>query len=365
MRLLLVSDVHLDAPFTWAGPDVARARRRSLRQTLERACAVAVERQADAFVVAGDLYEHERFSPDTADFLRSTFASVELPVFLSPGNHDWYGPLSLYAQVEWSPNVHVFTEDRLQPVELADGFTLWGAAHRAPANTDGFLDGFRVDRGGVNIALFHGSEQGGFAFQESGKVPHAPFRTEQIPEAGLAHALVGHFHSPTLGEWHTYPGNPDPLAFGEAGARGAVLVDIAADGSVSREQIPVATTTVHDIEVDLTGITNSSEVAPRVVGAVAGLSGIVRATLVGEVGTDADVQLGDLAGLGAGLDAFVPRLGRITVAYDFASLAQEPTVRGQFVRDVTEAGLDDDTSRRVLTTGLRALAGRSDDLDVR
>jgi len=29
--------------------------------------------------------------------------------------------------VDWPPNVHLFTEDRLRPRELADGLTVWGA----------------------------------------------------------------------------------------------------------------------------------------------------------------------------------------------------------------------------------------------
>ena len=364
MRLLLVSDVHLDTPFTWASPQVARDRRRAIRASLERAVAVADERKVDAFLVAGDLYEQELFAPDTSAFLRTLFGSVDIPVLISPGNHDWYGPQSIYRQETWTPNVHIFTEDRLTPVELADGFTLWGAAHRAPANTDGFLDGFTVDRGGVNVALFHGSEQGAFAWQESGKVAHAPFQAEQIPAAGLHHALVGHFHTPQMGDWHTYPGNPDPLAFGEVGVRGAVLVAVHADGSVDRETIPVAASIVHDVPVDVTGITNSTEAGQRVATAIAGLKGTVRATITGEIGPDVDMKVGDFRHLGGHLDAFVPRLGRLTVAYDVEAFKAEATVRGQFTREVLESDLDEDAKRRVLITGLRALDGRSGDLEV-
>jgi DNA repair exonuclease SbcCD nuclease subunit len=38
----------------------------------------------------GDLYEHERFSPDTGQFLRAMFEGIHpTPVYISPGNHDW------------------------------------------------------------------------------------------------------------------------------------------------------------------------------------------------------------------------------------------------------------------------------------
>src|SRR5439155_5603551 len=136
-------------------------------------------------------------------------------------------------------------------VTLADGFTLWGAAHCAPANTGGFLDHFRVDRGGVHCALFHGSEQSWLARQGAGKIPHAPFDAEQIERAGLCHAFLGHYHTPRDAERHTYPGNPDPLTFGEDGARGVVIASVAADGSVARARQTVSTTAVHDQELDI------------------------------------------------------------------------------------------------------------------
>jgi len=331
---------------------------------LESAAAYASQNKADAFMIAGDLYEHEYIAPDTSAFLRSLFASLDMPVLIAPGNHDWVGPRSVYVQEKWSQNVHVFTEDTLTPYTLSDGFTVWGAAHRAPANTDGFLERFTVDRGGVNIALFHGSEQGTFGWQDSGKVAHAPFSADDIPRAGLAHAFVGHFHKPHTGPWHTYPGNPEPLSFGETGDRGAVVADVADDGAVSCRTISIAVSTVHDISVDITGVTSSSEALTRVQDALTPLTGTVRATIIGDIDPNVDIRVDDFRPLGRNLEAFVPRLGRISEAYDINALEAETTVRGQFVRDVLSSNLDDDMRRRVLVTGLRALDGRGQDLDV-
>lgn len=365
MKLLLFSDLHLDAPFRWAGRDLARTRRIALRQTLVRICELAGELDVHALLSGGDLYEHDRFGPDTAAFVREQLARVSIPVYMAPGNHDWYGPQSMYRQVQWSPNVHVFEDDELTPVELAEGVTLWGAAHRAPANTDGFLDdGFKVDRGGINLALFHGSERGQFPSEGEGKVPHAPFSAPQVEAAGLHHALLGHFHRPRHMPTYTYPGNPDPLTFGEDGERGAVLFTLNDDGSLDRQTYSVARSKVSDVEVDLTAVTSSSEITERVRDAVAHHAGVVRVTLVGEVGPDIDLQLSSLDGVAPHLDAIVPRIGRISVGYDLTVIAEEATVRGQFVRDVQAAELDDEERRRVLITALRALDGRSNELEV-
>ena len=367
MRFLLFSDLHLDTPFRWAGRELATARRQALRDTLCGISELAQTQAVDALLCAGDLYEHERFSADTANFLRETFARLDpLPVLLAPGNHDWFGPQSIYRQQEWSPNVHVFDQPRLTPYELTDGLTLWGAGHCAPANTDGFFEqGFQVDRGGVNLALFHGSERAQLRWQEDGKAPHAPFTADDIPRSGLDHALCGHFHTPADAQWHTYPGNPDPLAFGETGVRGAVLVEVSSGGDVERTRHRVAVSQVHDRAVDLTGVAHSNEARERVAVAVAGLQGVVRVTLTGEVDPDVDLQHLDLRGVAGHLEALVPRFGAVTLAYSLEDLRDEPSVRGKFIRDVeADAELSEDLRRKVIATGLRALSGRHDELEV-
>lgn len=364
VRFVLFSDLHLDSAFAWAHPDVARRRRQALRDTLCAIIELAEEVGADALLCGGDLYEHERFTPDTAAFLQDALGRAGRPVYLAPGNHDWYGPRSLYQQVNWPPDVTVFTEDTLVPVTIEDGLTLWGAAHRAPANTGGFLDGFHVDREGVNVALFHGSERGGIVREEDGKEPHAPFDAEQIPRAGLDHAFLGHFHRPRESSHHTYPGNPDPLTFGEDGLRGAVVIDVEQAGGIGREWRDVSVSEVHDLTVDVSGCAHRQEVRDRVAEALDGLGGTARLTLRGEVHPDVDLDLVDLDALSHDLDQVVVRVRDVSVGYDLEAIAEEATVRGRFVRDVLEDdGLDGEERRRVLITGLRALDGR-DDLEV-
>ncbi|PRY31022.1 metallophosphoesterase family protein [Umezawaea tangerina] len=365
MRVLHFADLHLDTPFHGVGPRHARARRAALRTTLLRIVALAREQRVDALLCGGDLYEHDRFSPDTAAFLRDAFEEAAVPVHLAPGHHDRYGPRSPYHQVAWSGNVHVFAEDRLVAETLADGVTLWGAAHRGTTDGDGFLEDFAVDRAGVHLALFHGSELTGLAVQEGGRMPHAAFTARQVEQAGLHHAFLGHFHAPRDAERHTYPGNPDPLTFGEQGRRGAVLHTVHDDGRVDRVRHDVATSRVHDVAVELAGAARTDQVREQVAAAVAGLEGVVRVTLGGAVGPEADLRPDDLARCAPHLEALVVRVGTVRPTTDFAALAEEPTVRGRFVRDVrADEDLDDDTRRRVLVTGLRAFDGRTADLAV-
>lgn len=367
VKLLLFSDLHLEAPFAWlAGQrDAARRRRQQLRETLVRIVDLALAERVEALLCGGDLYENELWTPDTAAFLQQQLDRLApRRVFLAPGNHDWLGPDSLYRRTAWGAHVHLFDTDRLAPVALADGLTLWGAAHLRPAGTAGFLEGFRVDRGGVHLALFHGSETGWWAEQEDGrrKEPHAPFRAEQLAAAGLHHAFLGHYHRPRDAERFTYPGNPAPLTFGEDGERGAVLAEVAADGSVRRSRRAVGVGRAHDLRLDVTGAASRQEILARLRDLVAGLDGVARLTVGGDLDPEVDLAAGDLAAAAPELDGLLVRFVGLRVAYDLEAIAAEPTVRGQFARAVLADPelADEDERRRVLVTGLRALDGRDD-----
>jgi len=362
MRILLISDVHLDSPFAWAIPEVARRRRQALRDVLARGIQLGIHQQVDAICCGGDLFEHERVSPDTSQFLRTQFEAAQpIPIFVAPGNHDWLGRESLYGRVSWSPNVHVFQEGRLVPVTVAEGLTLWGAAHLAPAGAPDFLESFRVDRSGIHLGLFHGAEISSAYLDEPGKQPHAPFRAEEIERAGLHFALLGHYHSPRDAARFTYPGNPDPLTFGERGPRGVVIATIGQDGCVKTERHTVAVSVVHDLEIDVSGCSSKQEIRQRVTEALRGHNGYARVTLAGEVAPEVDLGAADFQDLGQNLEAPpVVRLDSVRLGYDLARIAREPTVRGQFVRDVQAGGLPPEECQRVIVTGLRALDGRCD-----
>ena len=387
MKIVHFSDLHLDSPFAWIGATggAARKRRQALRDTLVRIVDLTREVNADALFCGGDLYEQEYFRPDTAEFLKDTFAGLApIPVYIAPGNHDWYGPQSLYAQVDWSENVHVFREAALCEVELEDGLWLWGAAHLAPANTgnflvgvrnllprrvsrgvdppitDSFLDDFRVERSGIHIALFHGAERSWFAEQGAEKQPHAAFDADEIEAAGFAHAFLGHYHRPKDAGFHTYPGNPDPLTFGEDGERGAIVATIGPDERIVRERHPVAVTEMHDLELDVTGMTTQQQILDWVKAEISSLSGFARLTVKGELASTIDIQESDLRDRLNNLEALQIVFGDLRPTYNMESIRQESTVRGQFVRDVLDSDLAEEEKRRVVVTGLRALEGRTD-----
>lgn len=374
MKVVMFADVHLERQFAWADGPAASARRRAIRASMSRVVALAEAERAGAIFCGGDLYENEFFTPDTANFVADVF-DCDIPVFISPGNHDFYSPRSMYATNRWSPNVHIFSAPTFTPVALSAGLNVWGAAHVAEKGTENFFDRFAgTDNSEVNLALFHGSESSGFAAQLSGvtdrdhershaKVAHAPFAAAQIPRAGFDHAFVGHYHRPVDAAHHCYPGNPDPLEFGESSGRGAVVATIADAGAVTIDRHVVAETLCTSLDVDVTDARSFDDVVDLVRRALRTTAGFVRVDLVGALSPDVDFDrtlLASLQSLGDHLGGFVVR-SRVHRAYDLESIRDEQaSIRAEFLRQVEASDLPPGDKQHVIELGLRAFDDRRD-----
>ena len=367
MRVLAFSDLHLDAPFAQGGPELAALRRADLRHTLERIVDLARELEVDVLMCAGDLYEQDRFTPDTVKLLERVFLEIApIPVLISPGNHDWYGPSSIYATASWSPNVHVFDSPALNPWDGLDGVRVWGFAHRKPSGTGDPLDGLSTEGNALHVGLFHGSEMSGWSWavkEDPSKRQHAPFSADQIASTGLSHCVVGHYHKQVEGEFHTYGGAPAALSFGEPGDGGAVEIDFdASGGPPKRKWHKVSRLEVRgDLKLDVSGCGDVTEIEGRLRDLVAPLAGIARVTISGDLEPTVDLDLDSLRQQLGPLHHLSIRVGDVRPGYDLDALAVESTVRGEFVRSVrADGGLEEEERRRVIVTGLRALEGRTD-----
>ena len=158
IRIIHGADFHLDSPFSGLSPDQAARRRGEQRELLGRMAQAARERAADLVLLAGDLLDSGRVFQETAQALARALGDIPCPVFLSPGNHDFWSPRSVYATLDWPENVHIFSSPQMEAVELPQlGCTVWGRAFYDSRQTDSPLAGFRAPEGkGVQIMCVHG-----------------------------------------------------------------------------------------------------------------------------------------------------------------------------------------------------------------
>ncbi len=336
--ILHTADVHLDRAYSGAGmsPAIASARREELRDGLRRFVDLALETRADAVTIGGDLYEHERVTTDTGNFIRQQLERLgDVPALLAPGNHDPYVPDSLYHRLTWPANVTIFRERSFAPVELAGGVTVWGAAHNAPDVRANLLDGFRTPPGGSHVLLFHGSDTRSVP---EGKPAHAPFRLQDIEATGAGFALLGHYHGarlyPREAPRFAYPGSPEPLDFAEEGEHCVARLNVD-DGAFSCSLLPFGRVRYQTLATDVSGMESSDEVRTAIA-AFGDASLIARVVLSGDLSPDVNLSLQSLYDACAERFAYLDIADRTQPAYRLDEIAEESTTKGAFARLMRE-----------------------------
>ena len=298
LKLIHGADFHLDAPFAALPADKARQRRAEQRELLGRLADLAEGEGAHLVLLSGDLLDGGETYQETVEALARTLGEIRVPVFIAPGNHDWYGPRSPYAGTVWPDNVHIFTSGQVEAVELPElGCVVHGAAFTAPQADRSPLAGFSAPRDGrIHLMVLHG--------EVGGQGRYGPVDPADIAASGLAYLALGHVHACSglqrTGEtFWAYPGCPEGRGFDETGEKGVLAVTVADGGAVSTRLVPLARRRYEIVEADVTGA-ESAETALRSVLPAAPSEDCCRIVLTGR----RDFPAPDLAALTALAEPF-------------------------------------------------------------
>lgn len=188
-------------------------------------------------LLAGDLLDSTGAYAETAVMLREVFASLDCPVFIAPGNHDYYCAASPYARMALPENVHIF-RGGMECVELPElGVRVWGAGF-TDAVAPPPLRSFHADGGDglLNLGVLHG-DLGAPGSR------YGPISESDVAESGLDYLALGHVHTYSGllkfgGTWCAYPGCPEGRGFDECGEKGILYLELE-KGGCRAEFIPV------------------------------------------------------------------------------------------------------------------------------
>lgn len=252
LKFIHAADFHLDSAFGALTAKQAAACRRESRELGFRLANYVNSHGIDLVLLAGDLFDSNSPFRETGEQLAQALEQMEAKVFISPGNHDRYGPGSPWQTVAWPENVHIFRENRLTAVEVPEWeLVIYGAAFTAPEQAESFLSGFQAPEDNrTHIALLHGEI-------DPSEPRYGPLRKEEIAASGLAYLALGHIHKRlepqtyggTLCAW---PGCMEGRGFDELGEKGFYEGTIE-NGRVSVTFVPFARRRYEILEVDVTG----------------------------------------------------------------------------------------------------------------
>ena len=252
LRILHSADLHLDSPFEGLSAGKAAIRRGEQRELLTALAALARREQADIVLLAGDLLDSDNTYYETGEELIRCLGQIPAPVFIAPGNHDYYSARSPYARLKLPENVHVFTQNAIEAVELpALGARVYGAAF-TEKRSGALLRGFQAPKqeGIRNLLCIHGE----VGARDSAYNPISP---QELADSGMDYVALGHIHKASglqkAGDtWYAWPGCPEGRGFDETGEKTVSLVELSEEGC-RMETFPIASRRYEVMKVDVTG----------------------------------------------------------------------------------------------------------------
>lgn len=241
-RFIHSADWQLGAYHKGFGEHAERLHTRRLA-TLRVALNLARARCADAFLVAGDLFEDNLVADSLVEETLRIFADFpDVPVRLLPGNHDpaLGSPASLWSRRQFRddalpPNVAVFREPGahdLGPVALLVSPLKQKVSSTDPSACLAELSRQQpADR--VKIGLTHGA----LAIPGKHQPNDFPIDPRAATRAGLHYLGIGHWHNWLVcdDDRLVMPGTPEQDAFGQDNAGFVACVEI--DGPAARPRV--------------------------------------------------------------------------------------------------------------------------------
>lgn len=228
LRILHSADWHLDSPLR-SLPEEAAASVRAAQERLPRLIAEVCRREAcDMMLLAGDIFDNPQPARSTVETLKSALAQCGVPVFISPGNHDYCSSDSPWLTEHWPKNVHIFTGSLSYADVEALNCRVYGAGYKS-MDCQGLLEGFRAE-GSARwcVGVLHGDPMNLTS-------PCCPVSAAQVRESGLDYLAMGHIHakgSYRAGTVCAWPGCPMGRGWDETGEKGVLLVTLGEDAGV-------------------------------------------------------------------------------------------------------------------------------------
>lgn len=267
MKLIHAADIHLDSPMRglaqYDGAPVQHLRL-ATRVALGNLVDLALAEEADALVIAGDLFDGDWLNHGTgAHFARemSRLAETNIPVVIVAGNHDAASRMS--KSLRMPDNVRTLSAKRPETIVVDGlGLAIHGQSFPEPAVTEDLSASYPDPiAGAVNVGLLHTSADG-----RPGHEPYAPCDPRRLAEHGYDYWALGHVH-----QREVLLADP-PIVFSgclqgrhvrETGPKGATVVHVGHDGEIDLEERVLDHVRWAVCDIDVSGAKDEAEVYER------------------------------------------------------------------------------------------------------
>lgn len=259
-RFVHAADLHLDSPLrslALRDPELAELVGDATRRALTAIVDLCLDEQADALLLAGDLYDGDQTSMKTARFLAAEMRRLHeagIRVFVIRGNHDALSRIS--RELTLPDSVKLFGgRAEAVLVQPAGGVpvAIHGLSFAQPHAPESLLAKYRPPvEGAVNVGLMHTSLGGA-----PGHDVYAPCSVADLSASGFRYWALGHIHMRSTVEGGctiVMPGMPQGRHVNEAGPKSVTLATVGDDGAIRIDERAIGPAEFGRVEVDAGGV---------------------------------------------------------------------------------------------------------------
>lgn len=248
IKILHTADWHIDAPLRNFTDHQRRELRSSLLEMPGKIADLCLREDCDLVLLSGDVFD----GPYTREGYEAVYRALErmeVPVFLTPGNHDPYRENSPWVRESWPDNVYLFRRPEITSYAIRElECRVYGAAFTA-AECPGLLKNFQADCDERHALLVLHADP------VTPRSPYCPVTTAQLREAGLDYAALGHIHA--MGKFEAgagicaWPGCPMGKGFDETGTKGVLIAEL--DETAHVRFVPLDVPRFYEYRLDISG----------------------------------------------------------------------------------------------------------------
>lgn len=266
IRFIHAADLHLDTPFSGieqTSKQLAEKLRQAPYESLANIVDLAIEKNVDFVLLAGDLYNTKRVNIKAQSLFidqLNRLEKAEINVFVIRGNHDYLTESEQTLTLPFPDNVYTYdAEVSTHTIVTKENqrVAVSGFSYDSQWVFDRKIEEYpnRVNNIDLHIGMLHGSADSVISKEAN----YAPFTIHELQSKNYDYWALGHIHlRQQLAPNIHYPGNIQGLHKNETGEKGCLLIEW--DNHTQQTHfIPTAPIIWQTAAVDISSIQNVAE----------------------------------------------------------------------------------------------------------
>lgn len=363
MKIIHCADIHLNSRMTAnLTREKAKERKAELLHTFIQMVDYAVKEEAQAIIIAGDLFDHNQIDKTTRNAVYDQIRLHPWIVFYYlQGNHDSESFLSDMEEIP--DNLKLFGKEWVTYSLGENKKVAVTGVELGQENASSVYHTLVLDADCFNIVVMHGQES-----ELRGKDKTEVVALRELRNKGIDYLALGHIHKYKEDRLdargvYCYSGCLEGRGFDECGEHGFVMLEIDEEERTCRRTfVPFACRQLYEIPVDVSGCHTTLDVKERIDDALGQEEitqrSMVKAVLTGEIGVNDEMDVDLLSKQFQDAFYFFKIKDHTKWKIDYRAYELDESLKGEFIRAVGEAeGMAQEDKAAVIRYGILALSG--------